>query len=146
MSRPLLPSISASGMMAGISMTEGCRSEGAGDIVVIQRVARGAVDQCGVEDAGAPVGAVDQRRPGRGGDAGHAQQDLRAFILDTGQRDPHRVGERAGGPVQRLPRDIAELQGVDALRDLSGQGFHGGFLGGRFGEYREGGSVFGNPR
>jgi hypothetical protein len=89
------------------------------DIVEIERVRRGAVDERRVERAGAPVAAKDQAGARRA--AQRVGDDARAILMGAREGDADRVEDGRLRPMDRLARQRVVADGDDLLGDLFDQ-------------------------
>jgi len=90
------------------------------DIVEIERVRRGAVDQRGVERRCPAVAAEDQACAAAGAD--HAGDDRGTRLAGAGEGDADRVENRRPGPIDRLGRQLV----IAGRGNVFGEGFEDG--------------------
>src|SRR5438045_6173619 len=93
----------------------GMTAEGIADIVEIERVRRGAVDQRGVERRRPPVAAEDQAFAARLPKTEHPGGDAGAGFGGAGQSDADRVEDRRLGPAHRFRGQSLVTDTADAL-------------------------------
>ena len=98
------------------------------DVIEIERVRRGAVDQRRVERAGAAIAAEDEARTMPAADRQRFLDDPRAIFVRPGQRHADGVEDRRLRPEDGLTGQAVAADRDDLLGDLFEQG-HGGFLG-----------------
>ena len=92
-----------------------------GRVVEIQRVRRDAVDQRGIERAGAPVRAENQGRAVAGPQLQYFHDDLRGVLGGAGESDTHRVEHGDLAPLDGFRRKVLVAHRLDAFCELARQ-------------------------
>src|SRR5581483_707691 len=96
-------------------------AENAAEIVVVEGVGGGAVDEGGIQRAGAAVGAEDQRLSGGVANAGRLQEQLGARLRQAGQRHSDRVDDRCPCGGEGRAGDALVVEAADPLGQASGE-------------------------
>src|SRR5580704_19711636 len=97
----------------------GMAAQRVADIIKIERVRRGAVDQRSVERDGAAVAAKNKARTGRATQG--RGNDPRAILAGAGERHADRVEDRRLCPIDSLARQRLMADRDDLLSDLFDQ-------------------------
>ena len=97
-------------------------TQGVGAIVVIQRVGRGAVDQCGFQRPDPAVRPEHQTVPACGPIGGYSADNLRALLVRAREGAANGVEHRDLGPMQGVVRQTVERHALDAFGEALGDG------------------------